>query len=174
MFQYAFLYSMAKKGFIPDVYVQAPEFFEDCAGEILCLYRQGLGKQIDAVSIHIRRTDYVGNHFYANLVREGYYERAIAEFPKDTTFLVFSDDIEWCKRYFYAKDGNFQFAEGNTDIEDMNMMASCKHNIIANSSFSWWAAYINPNPAKVVIAPKSWYTDGDQNRTKLPKEWKRI
>lgn len=165
MFQYAYLHSQARKGEIPDVYVQSEEFFEEHKEEIKNLYSQGIG-HLDQVAIHVRRGDYVNNPFYVDLSENDYYERAMALFPNED-FLVFSDDIEWCKKQPIFED--CEFSEGD-EITDLNRMASCKGIIMANSSFSWWAAYLSK--AKV-IAPKEWYRDGVE-RTKLLNSWIRI
>ncbi len=165
MFQFAYLYSQVRDGVIPDFYLQGEEYFEKYKDEIKQMFGSGISS-IDKVSIHVRRGDYVNNPFYVDLCETDYYEKAIALFPS-SSFLVFSDDIEWCKGRF--KGGEFEFFHG-TEIEDLNMMASCKHNIIANSSFSWWGAYLNPNPGKTIIAPEKWYADG-QKRTSCPQGW---
>lgn len=177
MFQTAYIINQVKKGLIPDIYIQSEEFFKESADYIKELYGDNIGF-IDYVSIHVRRGDYVGNDFYVDLFSNGYYERAMALFPNEK-FIVFSDDIEWCKQQEIFK--GCAFSEGNGEVEDLNMMASCKSNIIANSSYSWWAAYLNPNPAKTVIAPKEWYTlsspnDGEQSifSTQLLDSWTKI
>lgn len=166
MFQLAYLYSQVKKGLIPDIYVQGEEYFENCKEEIKHLYGQGI-TPIDKVGIHIRRGDYVGNPFYVDLTQTDYYERAMAIFPNEH-FIVFSDDIEFCKQQKIFKD--CEFSEGKTDVEDLNLLAGCKGIVMANSSYAWWAAYLSN--AKV-IAPKDWYSDKIE-RTKLLKEWIRI
>jgi hypothetical protein len=179
MFQLAFIYNLAMEGKIPDIYLQDPKYFRSFDREIKTLFSEGI-RRIDMVSIHVRRGKnpllpseprYCDNPFYVNLWEIGYYEKAMALFPDDK-FLVFSDDIEWCKQNF--KGDRFEFSHG-TEIEDMNNMAGCKHNIIANSSFSWWAAFLNPNPMKTVVAPSKehWYSDGVE-RTVCPISWKRI
>lgn len=169
MFQGAYLYSQMKKGLIPDVYIQDPSYFEDCKEEIKQLYGQNIPSRTKKVAIHVRRGDYVNNPFYVDLTETDYYEKAMAEFPQ-AEFLIFSDDIEWCKKQNVVKD--CEFSEGKTELEDMNLMASCVGHIIANSSFSWWAAYISPYTQKVV-APKAWYLD-KENRTKIPETWIRL
>lgn len=176
MFQGAYLYALCRGGVIPDIYLQSEEFFKEYAEEIKKLYGEDIG-WIPEVAIHVRRGDYVNNSFYVDLFANGYYERAMALFP-DKQFLVFSDDIEWCKQQEVFK--GCSFSEGNDEITDMNLMASCSGNIIANSSFSWWAAYLNPNHGKVV-APKDWYTltsptDGHTRvpSTELPSSWIRV
>lgn len=174
MFQGAYLYTLVRKGLIPDIYLQSEEFFKEYAEDIKRLYGTDIGF-FGKVSIHVRRGDYVNNDFYVDLFANGYYERAMALFPGEQ-FIVFSDEIEWCQKQDIFKD--CAFSVGNDEISDMNLMASCSGNIIANSSFSWWAAYLNPNPAKKVVAPKNWYTLTSPNdghvpipSTKLPDSW---
>ena len=165
LFQYAFCYAYAREHNI-DFYYQDIKFFEKYQDEIKVLFGQGI-VPINQVAIHIRRGDYVNNPFYVDLMETDYYERAMAMFPDDE-FLVFSDDIEWCKnkRTF----SNCEFAENNTEIEDLNLMAGCKGVIMANSSFSWWGAFLSNGK---VIAPKQYYSDGVE-RTKLLEKWIKI
>lgn len=82
-----------------------------------------------------------------------YYEKALNFFPQEALFVVFSDRINWCKHHFKKFNRPMIFIEGNDHIEDLFLMSMLKHNIIANSSFSWWAAYLNRNLDKIVIAP---------------------
>ena len=169
MFRHAYIYSQMKDGVIPDVYLQDLKHFEKYSEEIKNIFGEGIGF-LPFVGVHIRRGDYVGNPFYVDLCSTDYYERAMALFP-GKKFLIFSDDPEFCKTRF--KGENLQVMENGTELEDFNTLASCESVIIANSSFSWWAAYLCPNPAKQIIAPKEWHPDGAE-RTKLPKEWIRI
>lgn len=170
MFQYAFLYAEAKRRGI-DRYYQSPEFFEGFTNDIKETFLEGVSNTPSEITaIHVRRGDYVGHHFYVDLMEDGYYQRAMAEFP-DSKFVVFSDDIEWCKKQAVFKD--CEFSHG-TELEDMNNMAACTGHIIANSSFSWWAAFIAPY-TRLVVAPakESWYTDGIE-RTVCPGHWIRL
>lgn len=169
MFQFAYVYAQAKKGLIPDVYIQDPKYFEGYEEEIKQLYGGGIEK-VDMVAIHVRRTDYVGNSFYVDLMQTNYYQKAMAEFPGDE-FLIFSDDIEWCKSQEVFN--GCEFSSGKSETEDLNLMASCKGFIGANSSFSFWGAYLSN--AKKIIMPsvKNWYCDGVE-RTVCPQEWIRI
>lgn len=169
LFKEAYLHAQMKKGNIPDVYLQDEAYFKDCADEIRARFSDDIG-QLPYVSIHVRRGDYVGNPFYVDLAMTGYYIDAINHFPNDK-FIVFSDDIDFAK--FYFEGDKFTFDDSPDEIEAFNKMASCKHNIIANSSFSWWAAWLNPNPDKKVIAPKAWHTD-EVERTKIPETWIKI
>ena len=124
-------------------------------------------KNCDSVSIHIRRGDYAFDektnryHGECNL---NYYLKAIALIAKKVKrpqFFVFSDDIKWAKQNLRLKfpcvyvDHNV----GKQDYEDIRLMSYCQHNIIANSSFSWWGAWLNQNPNKIVIAPKKWFRE---------------
>ena len=114
----------------------------------------------NSISIHIRRGDYLTHKNHLVLPLEYYYNalKLITSLKKDCEVFVFSDDIIWCKKYF----PNFHYV-GIEDYLELELMSFCKHNIIANSSFSWWGAYLNNNPNKVVIAPKRWTVkEGDQ------------
>lgn len=175
LFQGAYIYSQMRDGLIPDIFVQNPVYFEKYRDEIRQMFRPETN-MIDMVAIHVRRganpinpsePKYCDNPFYVNLMQTGYYERAMQEFP-DADFIIFSDDIEWCKKQ--PLFSGCEFSEGKSETDDMELMASCKGIIMANSSFSWWASYLSN--AKVV-APLAWYADGIE-RTKLLPEWKRI
>lgn len=126
-------------------------------------YQKNILMDIEAnnsVSIHIRRGDYLAlNNLYGGICTEKYYEEAIRKFKgMNCKFYVFSDDYEYAK-YKFNGDGftvvqSFEkFPEANMDLY---LMSRCKHNIIANSSFSWWAAWLNSNRDKIVIAPDKW------------------
>lgn len=173
MFQMAYILGKHFKGEIDDYFVQDPKHFDECGHYVKKMFGDDI-YPIDKVAIHVRRGDYVGNQFYVDLALSDYYQKAISYFPHGTKFMVFSDDIEYCKLYFYnEKNHTFLFSEETDPVKSLNFMAGCKHQIIANSSFSWWAAYLNPNPNKIVIAPKAWYSDGVE-RTKCPESWLRM
>ena len=113
-------------------------------------------KYDELVSIHIRRGDYVGNQNRHPLQSLEYYQNALNHFnDKEYAYVIFSDDISWCKEYF-GEDERIYYIDGNVDFVDMCMMSLCDHNIIANSTFSWWGAWLNNNPNKIVIAPSNW------------------
>ncbi len=129
-------------------------------------------KKKDFVSIHVRRGDYLTySHVFVELLMD-YYNRAMDYFGRDKTFMIFSDDIGWCKHHF--KEGNFVFDAGSPEILSFREMSMCEHHILANSSFSWWAAWLNPNPDKVILAPSKWVHLEDKIDDRLPAEWKRI
>lgn len=179
MFQMAFLFSYAKEHDF-DYYFQDEFFFRDNKEAVRLLFSSDIPEFTNKVAIHVRRSSnpanpsepkYHENPFYVDLTKTDYYEKAIDMFP-NAKFLVFSDDILWCEDK-WGMDERFEFSYGN-EIEDLNLMASCKAHIIANSSFSWWGAWLCPEyPDNKIIAPKDWFSDGIQ-RTSLPEHWIQI
>lgn len=132
------------------------------------------------VGVHIRRGDYLQNQrTYGGICTDDYYKKAmrlIYDKVKSPVFCFFSDDIEWVKEN-YAEKGTLYIEENMFDEYhdwyDMYLMSLCKHNIIANSSFSWWGAWLNENPDKMVIAPKKW-VNANSMEDICPEEWIRI
>lgn len=112
------------------------------------------------ISVHIRHGDYLGNQLRYNILPSKYYQDAIntlsPDLGDDFAFLIFSDNIEWCKNIF-GEDLNIFYIENNKDLVDLCMMTLCDYNIIANSTFSWWGAWLNNSNNKKVIAPKNWF-----------------
>jgi len=138
---------------------------------------------LQSVSIHIRRGDYIAdpdvNKVHGICPLE-YYNAAIDKISKvikDPHFFIFSDDPEWAENNLKI-DYPTTLVKGNSgdrDYEDMRLMSFCRHNIIANSSFSWWSAWLGENPDKIVIAPKKWFNDQRINTGDLvPGSWYRI
>ncbi len=137
-----------------------------------------------AVSLHIRRGDYVtldGASKWHGTCSIGYYEIAIShmvDFLKNPVFFVFSDDISWCRENLqFSSWTELYYIENNESQwhEDLRLMYSCHHHIIANSSFSWWWAYLGRNNEKIVIAPKKWLqTDSFNTVDLIPKSWIRL
>lgn len=162
MFQMAYIYAQYKDGIIPDIYLQDPKYFDKYRAEIRHLF--GQGKKDNRIALHIRRGDYVNNPFYVNLIDDGYYGRAMHLFPGER-FFVFSDDIEWCKKAF--ADLPCDFSEGKSAEEDLKSMSGCKGIIMANSSLSWWGAYLGNGK---VVYPKKWFSDGVK-RVGFLEEW---
>lgn len=109
----------------------------------------------NTVSIHIRRGDYAITPNHHPLCGMEYYNKAIAQFPEADHILVFSDDPDWAKSNFIGE--KFVVIEGEKDYVDLYIMSMCTNNIIANSSFSWWGAWLNANESKRVIAPSMWF-----------------
>jgi hypothetical protein len=167
-------------------YWQSEKFFYDNKETIIqCLnFNSGFIEKIqikyphvfnyDVVSMHIRRTDYTTSNGYHPVQPISYYEQSL-EILGDYDYLyIFSDDIDWCKSNIKFK--NVVFIEELEDVEDLWLMSLCKHNIIANSSFSWWGAWLNNNRDKKVIAPKKWFGDHVNLNTSdlLPYSWIKI
>lgn len=171
LFQMATLYAFAKEN-NTDFYFQNPKWFEKYEKEIKELFSEGIG-YLPYVAIHVRRGDYVNNPFYCQLWETGYYIDAINLFP-NRKFIVFSDDVEFVKKYF--EGDKFAFDESSNEIDALNKMASCSDFIIANSSFSYWAAWLSPSVNKKVVAPTydKWYSSGNTTQTVLPKNWIQI
>ncbi len=128
----------------------------------------------DMVSIHVRRGDYVNKQDKHPVQSLDYYNNAIEHFDNSKSFYILSDDIEWCKLHFKGKQ--FKFIENELDYIDLWIMNLCEHNIIANSSFSWWGAWLNKNPDKIVIAPKNWFGPNKKldDRDLVPEKWIKI
>ena len=129
---------------------------------------------VNTCSIHVRRGDYLTKPNYHPTCDISYYNKAINLMPPNTRFLIFSDDILWCKTQFIGN--NFNFIDELNDYEDLALMSLCEHNIIANSSFSWWGAWLNENPNKIVIAPNRWFGVLVNNNTQdlIPNLWTKI
>lgn len=132
-------------------------------------------RNTNAISLHVRRGDYVNNSVYAACTRD-YYRTAILHLSKHVnapTFFVFSDDIDWVKNNL---DIDFPLHyvnhnKGSESYNDMRLMSMCQHNIIANSSFSWWGAWLNPSADKVVVAPKQWFINNSNVNDLFPSAW---
>jgi len=133
----------------------------------------------ESVSLHIRRADYVTNQKTLNVhgvCSPEYYYSAIEQIQagrQNLRLFVFSDDIKWAKTNLkFDLPATYIDHGPEKNYEDLILMSRCKHNIIANSSFSWWAAWLNQNPDKIVIAPKNWFLDETRNtKDLLPEKW---
>lgn len=124
----------------------------------------------ESVSLHIRRGDYVKLNYSLNLA---YYKKAInyiKNLYRKPVFLIFSDDLEWVKQNFVIEEEAIYINENKElqDYEELLIMSKCKSNIISNSTFSWWGAWLNQNPNKIVIAPNKWLK---LQKNIIPKEW---
>jgi len=137
-------------------------------------------KSSSCVSVHVRRGDYLGIRRYRGLCQADYYRQAIVKAKEiagqDAHFYFFSDDMTWCKenlsdlidaQHFHSVDWN----RGNESYKDLILMSSCRVNIIANSSFSWWSAYLNCREDKAIIAPGKWINLSVPDRIQMPSWW---
>lgn len=126
------------------------------------------------VSIHLR-TYYLDDpsHKEYPCAERAYFEKAVSFFDEDSLFVIFSDNIPLCKEHLRGIAKNMLFIEGEAYYHDFYLMSLCKDHIISNSSFSWWAAYLNPNKNKCVIAPKKWVEEstGLNSKDVIPEDW---
>ncbi len=129
-------------------------------------------KDSSALSLHVRRGDYVNIQHVHPCQTGEYYDKALEEIGQIENILVFSDDIHWCKQNF--KYDNMVFAEKQDNITDLYTMSLCSHNIIANSSFSWWGAWLNKNENKKIIAPRKWFSNAAESQHIIPNNWAKI
>ena len=149
-------------------YYQTEKYFKHCELDIKRLFdfNQNIRQEahtkfpdtkLKTVSIHVRVGDYKGLSEFHPICEPEYYAKASQLFTDDDyMFLIFSDDITYCKTLFGEAE-NILYITDNTGEVDMCMMSMCNHNIIANSSFSWWGAWLNSNKDKKVIAPRKWF-----------------
>jgi len=178
-----------------DGYWQSEQYFLDAAERIRADFtfpapaddrNADLLKKIretpSAVSVHVRRGDYASDaktNAYHGLMGVDHYRRACAvirEAVDSPEYFVFSDDPAWCRGNLELEGATFvDWNTGPTSWEDMRLMSTCRHHILANSSFSWWGAWLNPSEDKVVVAPRQWALDPSFDATDLvPAEWTRV
>lgn len=134
-------------------------------------------KHSNSVSIHVRRGDYLRIKLFQGICELDYYEKAINYIKNNVEnphFFIFSNDIQWCKENILnCTDGHYTTVELNDPLNnyvDMQLMSCCKHNIIAHSTFSWWAAWLNRHPEKIVVAPYRWVNRSTPYKPQL-KDW---
>jgi hypothetical protein len=178
-----------------DGYWQSEKYFRDISGQLrkdftlkepLSPNSRRLAAEIstsEAIGIHVRKKDYLSNFQtkkYYTEAGENYYKRAmdlIASKISNPRFFVFSDEPDWFRKNVHS-DFPVVYVEGNTgpaSYEDMYLMSLCKANIIANSTFSWWGAWLNRNEAKIIITPQQWFTGKAKKTMDLfPSDWIRI
>ena len=193
-FHYDPNFRRASSPIILDGYWQSESYFKDVAPAVrkdlrvispLSADSQALAERIGntrSVSLHVRRGDYVSNpktFSYHGVCEPGYYTKAIATLKKqvgEMEIFVFSDDLDWVKENISAEfPMTFVNHADRQDYEDLYLMSLCRHNIIANSSFSWWGAWLNKNPGKIVAAPARWFNEVNANTNDLlPAEWLKV
>ena len=140
-----------------------------------CAYLDSI-KKSNSVSIHVRRGDYL-NLKNINVLDVDYYFKAVDYIRKiigKPTFYIFSDDLDWCKSSLSFLDDCVYMEGTQTEIDDLKLMSFCQHNIIANSSFSWWGAWLNQNPNKTVIAPKDWLLNDPGSSNVILSDWVKL
>ena len=189
-------YFALQKDVYIDGYWQSEKYFADVAEAIRAelqfsqapsaANRQMLGQiaQNNAISMHIRRGDYINSEHSGihGVCAMSYYTAAVGTIVgkvANPVFYVFSDDMEWVKLNLGLLHPAVFVDINNNEMayEDMRLMSNCKHHIIANSSFSWWGAWLNPRADKIVIAPKQWYNNAELNAEATaitPDSWIRL
>lgn len=176
-------------------YWQSEKYFADVTGTIrsdfalvrpMASERQAVLNRISAcnsISVHVRRGDYVSVPKYASVFgtcAPEWYRRAVdiaSEGVTDVVFFVFSDDVQWAKENLDLP-GRVEWVEplpDKRDAEDLYLMAACRAHVIANSSFSWWGAWLDPREESRVVAPSRWFLSGDFDaRDLVPERWIRL
>lgn len=186
-----------KLGLKHEEFFQSEKYFIDHKNQILKeftlknplsassqIWQKQINDDVNSISIHIRRGDYVQdkntNKFHGTCDIE-YYKKAFAEVfkrsqNKEIKIFVFSDDIAWAKENLYFNFPIYYISDPQIpDYEEIYLMSLCKNNIIANSTFSWWGAYLNKNNDKIVAAPKQWFANKTADELDiLPKTWLQI
>ncbi len=176
-------------------FFQSEQYFKDNKAVIRNDFKfknspQGLNLELfnkiqccNAISVHVRRGDYVSNaetlksHGICGL---DYYQNSIQQIEskvENPYFFLFSDEPEWVKQNLKLNHPSEVVSnnKGENSFEDMRLMSVCKHNIVANSSFSWWGAWLNNNPNKIIIAPKKWFLNPDwDSKDIIPDSWIKI
>jgi hypothetical protein len=186
-----------RKNVYVEGYWQSEEYFKNYRNEILrsiylpniklsvktLNYKTLIQNTPNSISIHIRRGDYLSNSettAFHGVCGLRYYESAIKYMESELacpTYFVFSDDKDYIEEVFGGKNNFILIKDISFDFEELILMSCCKHNIIANSSFSWWGAWLNNFSDKKVVAPKYWFANkemNDKTTDLIPKKWKRL
>ena len=170
------------------VYLQDERFFKTQSDLIRRLFTfsdpipEGVRQLADemeernSVAVHIRRGDYISNHH--PIMTHDYYEEAADYIERETGkpihLYIFSNDFEWVQKHFFSKHP-FTIVSGNKNTVDMHLMTLCHHNILSPSTFSWWGAWLNNHPDKIVVAPERWsYGDSWYGKNVVLPSWKVI
>ncbi len=175
-------------------YFQSEKYFSGIRDEIIKIFKfpilalASIAENIKAiqecnsVSLHVRRGDYISNksaNAYHGVLSLDYYKQAAAKINyivQEPHYFIFSDDTNWVKSNLnFVPSATFvDINKGDNSYLDMYLMSQCKHNIIANSSFSWWGAWLNQNEEKIVIAPQKWLANNELNQQPqdlIPEKW---
>ncbi len=178
-------------GYYVEGYWQSERYFSDIKEHILKTYQfpvfsakqQRWADRIRrtcSVGVHIRRGDYLKYPYLQDICTVEYYRRAMQyvrkQIPENVEFYIFTNDFPWAEKHFRGANCHFvKGNEGKDSFRDMQLMSICRHNIVANSSFSWWAAWLNQNPRKMIIAPERWTNSESKEQVDIiPQEWIKI
>lgn len=171
-----------KRDVLLDGYWQSEKYFAHCRKRVLQWLGNRWGPKTGWCSIHVRRGDYLKYPDKHPVVTMDYLIRAMDIMDDQRgigQFMVFSDDLPWCVEQFSQLPYKFMYSTDHTEMEDMELMSCCEHNIISNSTFSWWGAWLNQNPNKVVISPSkdNWFGPGNAHLDTsdiIPGSWIQI
>jgi hypothetical protein len=174
-------------------YFQSEKYFTSYRKHVLKLFRFPkikdelimsflyLIKNNNSVAVHIRRGDYLSNpkaRYFHGILGQDYYKKSITYIRKKLkkpSFFIFSDDIHLVKKTFpFFNNKNYTFINTNSAMNDLYLMKNCKHFIIANSTFSWWGAWLSTNKSKIICSPKKWSRSKSAQTDIIPKSWIRI
>lgn len=178
IYQYSPYVYKSKKPYLMGDWL-SPSYFEGIKEKVCKVYKFSsinhrnidiatVMQSCNSISIHIRRGDYLNYPNYC-VCDEAYYYNAINYFlniVETPVFYVFSNEPLWCETFMKQFDVDFQIIDWNQrqdSFQDMYLMTQCKHNIIANSTFSWWGAWLNQNANKIIVAPKKWFRNSNHN-----------
>ena len=157
-------------------YWQTEKYFSSIRDKVLEAFNfQGVPvRHVHTIALHIRRQDYVGLQHFHGMPDLDYYREAVAFIRREASYqcpvVVISDDRDWCRENLPS---DFILFEGLTKYEDMAMMASCDYAVIANSSFSWWGAWLGPQ--RLVVAPSRWFTEPSMDYSDIvPERWVKL
>jgi hypothetical protein len=134
-------------------------------------------KSCNAISLHVRRGDYISNPSYRKIYNHcniEYYKRAkkiVSTSLENIKYFIFTDDISWVRAQPEFVDCIIATNQDTGSWNDLYLMSQCKHHIISNSSFSWWGAWLNDGDKKIVVSPNQWFKDGTVTKDLLPKSW---
>jgi hypothetical protein len=168
-------------------YFQSEKYFIDFSEELKDLFsiddesfsfiknKYDFDKLKNSCSLHVRRGDYLKYPDRHPICDKTYYSEAI-KYVNNKDIFIFSDDIAWCKETLQFNERDIHFIEGNPDYIDLWLMSLCENNIIANSTFSWWGAWLNLNKNKVVVSPVNWFGKNVNYKTEdiYPTDWIKI
>ena len=131
----------------------------------------------DPVAVHIRRGDFLRNSVHHHNLSMQYYETALRAFGQERQIIIFSDDTDWCKQQPLFEGDRFLVCEQGGPYTDLYMMSKCTDFIIANSTYSWWGAWLSHNKDKVVVYPNKWFGPNNIDKSTadlFPPEWRMI
>ena len=170
-------------------YFQTERYFTDIADsikedftfkkDVIANCEEVMEELLEPIALHVRRTDYVEKSQDHPPCSLKYYHNALKRFNEKRPVIIFTDDTKWCKEQDIFKPDRFLVSETDNNVYDLCMMTMCTDYIIANSSFSWWGAWLSQNPDPEVIAPKTWfgstgYTAKNNTADIVPKRWTQI